>query len=240
MKFMALAALLLTGAAFAGPISLPGEDYVLNDIAQMGLKKEVLFSKMDRQFIKLGDSICANRAQMWTYEFKRQHNIDAAKMFLFYTMKSGEGSRKDWWYHVTPVINENGAMWTMDAGFGGIKSPLKFNDWFHYFVGSANCKEIKDSDVDLIERMFKGMRYPDVTSYGAYDCYYRVVPATYWFPSHVATHLLGRNEEGRPTRLERTEFDVDEVFQACVEATTGPMNRWLGGGKKQCKEWLGM
>ena len=239
MKFLALATLLF--ASFAQAQDLRIDDQVLTDIRSQGLTKEALFSRMDRRFIKLGGSICANRAHMWSFDFERFNGVDSGKLFLFYTKKTGEGTTKTWWYHVTPVINEGGKIWTMDAGFpGGIKRPLETFDWLYYFAGSRNCKEIKDTDTDLIERMFRGQTFPQVTSHGNFDCYYRYVPGYYWFPSHIATNLLGRDAQGRPARLERQSFNRAEVFQACVEATTGAVSRWLGGGKKECEEWMSL
>jgi hypothetical protein len=236
-KFL-LVILLLTTAAKAQNITLESHNYVLNDIKKLGITKEALFRKMDRSFIKLGGSICANRAQMWTYDFKRFQNVDSAKMFLFYTKKTGEGTTKTWWYHVTPMVNEAGKMWALDAGFPRIKGPLEPMEWLNYFAGSKNCREIQDTDTELIELMFKGRTFPENTVYGKYDCYYRIVPAPYWFPSSIATHLLGRDAQGRPARLERNEFNRGEVYQACIEAVTGSLGRFFGGGKKKCQEWL--
>jgi hypothetical protein len=229
---------LFSFASIAQDITLPGEDYVMNDIASLGIAKEEVFKGMDRKFIKLGGSICANRAHMWSYDFKRDHNIDGGKLFLFYTKKTGEGTLKNWWYHVTPVINEKGQIFAMDAGFSGIKKPLTPKEWLHYFTGSYNCREIQDTDTDLINRMFKGAAFPETTAVGTYDCYYRIVPAGYWFPSSVAKHLLGTDSSGRPVRFERPEIRKEEVYSACVEAVTSSIGRFLGGGKKKCREYV--
>lgn len=223
----------------ADPITLEGENYQVSDVAQMGFSKEALFKGMDRDFIKLGGSICANRAHMWSYEFKRTYNIDSAKLFLFYTKKTGEGTVKTWWYHVTPLINENSTLYAMDAGFRGIKEPLHVQEWLHYFTGSNNCRAIQNSDTDLIERMFKGRVYPETSEVGTYDCYYRIVPAGYWFPSSVAMHLLGRNASGRPVHFERPEIRKEEVYAACVEAVTSSLGRVFGAGKKKCRKFVG-
>lgn len=185
-------ALSLTTSAFAQNLSLPDyKNYELTDIAAKGLKKEALFSKMNRDLMKLGASICSNRALVWTFDFKRFHNIDTGKIFLFYTKKTGEVGQKTWWYHVAPIINENGVIYAMDAGFpGDIRGPLAPKDWLKRFTGSTNCKEIKASETDLVERMFDGYTFPETTSYGKYDCYYKYTPAGYWTPSSVAMGLL--------------------------------------------------
>jgi hypothetical protein len=74
----------------------------MTNIASQGLDKETPFSRMDRKFIKPKSSICSNRALMWANDFKQKWNLDTAKVFLFYTKKKGDVSRKTWWYHVAP------------------------------------------------------------------------------------------------------------------------------------------
>ncbi len=238
-KLITLSLLACMSWAQAAPFPIEGEDYALTDVAELGLTKEDLFKKMERKFIKLGGSICANRAHMWAYDFKRDFNIDSGKLFLFYTKKTGEGTLKNWWYHVTPVISENNKVYAMDAAFSGIKGPLEPKQWLHYFTGSNNCRAIQDTDTDLLNRMFKGAAFPETTELGTYDCYYRIVPAGYWFPSNVAKHILGQDQTGRPVRFDRPEIDKGEVYSACVEAVTSSLGRLLGGGRKKCREYIG-
>ena len=141
---------------------------------------------------------------------------------------------------MAPVINENGSLWTMDAGFpGGINSPLPPKEWLRKFTGSTNCKEIKASETDLVDLMFRGYVFPQKTSYGNFDCYYMLTPGGYWTPATVAMGLLGVDEDGTPVQYNRDEIDLDDVYAACVEAVTGPIGRVLGGGKKRCAEYLG-
>ena len=223
----------------AQTIGIPDYNWTMNDIAAQGVTKEKLFTSMDRDLIKVGQSICSNRALMWVYDLKRKQNIDASKIFLFFTNKTGNQGRITWWYHVSPIVNENGNMWVMDAGFPGeINSPLPVTDWLTHFTKSANCKEIKASETELVEHIFKASVYPEQTSYGKYDCYYKVVPAGYWTPNSVAMNLLGRNAQGTPVSYNREEIDSDEVYAACVEAVTNPLGRFFGSGKKKCRKYL--
>ena len=64
-------------------------NWKMTDVSLKGYKKEVLFSKMNRKIVKPGASICSNRALVWAYDFKRNQNIDAGKLFLF-TQKNRE------------------------------------------------------------------------------------------------------------------------------------------------------
>lgn len=240
--FIAALALSLTAGAFAQEVTLKDfNNWQMTDIATKGLKKEALFTKMNRDLIKLGASICSNRALVWAYDFKRFQNIDAGKVFLFYTKKTGDTGQKTWWYHVAPVINEKGTIYAMDAGFSGnINSPITPKEWMKKFTGSTNCKEIQAGENDLIERMFDGYVFPQTTSYGTYDCYYKITPGAYWTPGTVAQGLLGVDEDGKPVPHRDNEIDSDEVYAACVEAVTSPMGRVLGGGKKKCEKYLGL
>ena len=48
------------------------------------------------------------------------------------------------------------------------------------------------------------------------------------------------DEDGKPVHYVRDEIDNDEVYEACVEAVTSSVGRVLGGGKKRCKDYLGL
>lgn len=241
MKFIfTLIVLTLSTLTFAQEINLSEYNWKMTDIAKKGFTKESLFTKMDRKEIKLGSSICSNRALLWAHDFKRFYDIDSAKIFLFYTKMTGEIGRKTWWYHVAPVVNEKGNLWVLDAGFPSkIKGPKVSTEWLHAFSGSTNCKEIKAGENDLIERMFRMATFPERTAYGTYDCYYRIVPGPFWTPASVAKNLLGVNERGQPVRFERDEFDKEELYQACVEATASKIGRALGTSVERCKKLVG-
>ena len=137
------------------------------------------------------------------------------------------------------MIAEKGVAYTMDAGFPGhINSPLTKDEWLKNFTGSTNCKEIKAGDNDLFERMFKGSVFPETTSHGTYDCYYRISAPGLWTPASLAMNALGYDESGRTVSHERPEIDKDEVYTACTEAVTNPLGRLFGTAKKKCKKFI--
>jgi len=240
-SLLALALFTTTTVSSAQDVPLPDYKWSTEDISAKGLTKEALFKSMNRNLIKLGNSICSNRALLWLHDFKRTYDVDGSKLFLFYTGKTGDSGAKTWWYHVTPLIVEKGLEYTMDAGFSAdIKSPLLINDWVKKFTGSTNCKEIKANETDLVDLMFRNRVFPETTKYGKFDCYYKKVPAGYWTPSSVARNLLGVTSTGTPTTFERPEIDLEDVFAACKEAVTGPIGHALGSGTKRCKKYLGL
>lgn len=204
-------------------------NWTMTDVSERNVTKEELFQKMDRDTI-VTKSICANRAQMWLYEFKKDFDIDGSKIFVFYTGSRTQFSLRRWWYHVAPVINERGEEYVMDAGFPSIRGPLLVKDWIKKFVGNNNCYEIQDGDRDLAELMYKGAQFPKTTFRGSYDCYYKIAPAGHWFPRSVADSMMGKNVP--------SELDERTVYWACLEASTNPIEGLLRAGKKKCREFM--
>lgn len=173
---------------------------------------------------------------MWVNDLKKRQNIDAAKIFLFYTDKSGEVGKKHWWYHVSPMVNENGKLWVLDAGFPGwIDEPLSISEWLEKFTSSNKCKEIKAGDTDLVQKMFNMRQYPRHTKHGYFECYYRITPSGYWTPESIAMNILGVDPEGAPVRHVRDEIDTDELMQACKEATTSTFSFF---GEEKCRKYV--
>lgn len=229
-KLLLMALAILSFEVSAQDVSMEHFNWTMNDVSTAGVTKEELFQKMDRDLI-VGQSICANRALMWLYEFKKNFNVDGSKIFVFYTEKKSGLSVRTWWYHVAPIINEKGTEWVMDAGFpGSIKSPVLVDQWINNFVGSNKCYEITPQDTDLIQKMHEGRQFPQETFRGKYDCYYVKATAGHWFPSSVA-NAMTKNET-------RVEIDNDEVYSACREAVTTPIGGLLRLGKKKCKKFL--
>jgi len=242
---IALLAIVLSFSALAEDLKL--NDYswwTVTDITSKNLTAKSLFKRMDREFIKTKSSICSNRALMWANDFKRDHDLNTAKIFLFYTKKEETPTTfniKTWWYHVAPVVNENSNLLVLDAGFPGfVNGPLTTGEWLKKFVRSSNCKEINANETDLVSLIFNQRVFPKSTSYGNYDCYYKIVPHTIWTPEVLALNLLGTDRTGRPVRVERDSISLNELYQACLEATTGSIGYTLGASKEKCKEYVGL
>ncbi len=239
--FSAVILVLFSLSAFA-QTTLPDFHYNMTDISQRGETPDTLFAKLNRKIVKTGSSVCSNRALMWTYDMKRFQNIDAGKIFLFYTGKNGEIGSKKWWYHVAPVVNDKGQVWVIDGGFPGyVKKPMLIGEWLTKFVNTTSCKMINSGERDLFERMHKGRMYPEYTpQYGAVDCYTYIAPGPFWTPATVAMGVLQADAEGTPIRFTRDQYDMGELLQACKEAAAGRLGTVLGGQKKKCKEYLGI
>ncbi len=231
---------LLSFSVLAKDIKLKDYDWELTDILSRGQTRNSLFSRMDRDFIKTGESICSNRALMWVNNFKKTYEINSAKIFLFYTKPKKE-RLFTWWYHVAPVINENGTPWVVDGGFEGlIDGPVSIQEWLTFFSQSKKCREISATETDLIENIFTSRVFPKQTRYGYHECYYKIVPHTLWTPQNVAQDLLGKDSTGKPVRIDTDEINPNELYQACIEATTSKIEYALGVNRKKCKEYAGI
>ncbi len=238
--FCSLGLALFVLPVLAQDIHLNEYNYTVPDIARRGITKERIFAGLERRFIKLGDSICSNRALIWAFDMKRHWGVDSAKIFLFYTEKKGEVSDKAWWYHVAPLVNENGTLWVVDAGFPRfVREPLLPQQWLKKFAASENCKELTAGDDDLVAEIFDQRQFPSRTRHGQYDCYYRIASAPYWTPSAIARNFLGRNRDGSPVDFVRERINTGELMQACMEASTTPLGGIFTNKRRKCREYLG-
>jgi len=241
MKYTLFFALLLPLTAAAQDIFLPDYNTHLTDVESVGLTKERVFRQLDRNVVDVFESVCSNRAHVWTYQLAKQRNITAGKIFVFYTDRSGLARDEDWWYHVAPVISARGEFSVIDGGLPGIvDKPLSKEAWFKKIVNYSNCREITAADEDIIPNMFTMSRMPKMSIAGVSDCYYRITSAPYWTPKTIALNLLGRDETGAPISFEREDFVEYEVLSACLEVTTRGLNPGTERKMNRCRKFLGL
>jgi len=240
-KLVAISLMGLSLSSFSVELKIKDFNYYkLTDVQEKGLSPKYLYDRMDTTNYNINSAICSNIALLWGYDFKKFFNLNTGKIFLFYTHRMGPASNSKWWYHVAPLINEGGKVVIMDAGFPYmIDTPVTMDEWFLKFAGSTKCKAIQATDTDLIERMNRGKIYPEYTSYGQYDCYYKIAPDYVWTPAVMAEILLGRDMNGRPVQPRYEEFNSNELATACLEATTRPWGRFFGAGREVCQKKLG-
>lgn len=237
--FLFILVFLTATFVYAQDVQVPHYESWVEDLTYRGHRKENLFSEMQKKIIKFDGSICSNRAHMWAYDFQRFYEVDSAKLFLFYTSKTSRAGGKDWWYHVTPIVNERGALYAMDRAF--MNAPVTVDYWLKYFAGKkSTCYEIKNDDVDLIQRMFITMPFPEKTYRGEFDCYYKIVPKGIWFPMGIAMDLLQTDRSGTPIYFNRnSQIPEGEVYEACLEAAKGDGFRlFSSSAKKKCRHYL--
>lgn len=238
MKTLALVFLSLSFSAYAQPLLIKDFNFPVPDIREQNKTRDDLFTKMNRSLVRIKDSICSNRAHVWSFEMKKKEVI-APKIFMFFTPSTAHFDGVSWWYHVVPTVNENGTFWAMDAAYPKrFSGPVSTHEWMKSFNKGTVCKEITAKDEDLIERMFSGNAFPEVTKHGTHKCYYIMTPPGYWTPGQVAMHLLGKDSNGRPVNFNRDEFNESDVMDACIEASTTPLGWTWGSTLGKCRYFV--
>lgn len=246
MKALISAALIFSATSSLAAGYIKDFNYQLTDVATKGLRKESIFASMERNFIDLEKSICANRAHLWAYDmFRFNGRINTGKIFIFFGSSVWKKEdKKTYMYHVAPYIVENGTEYVMEASYPEVTKPLTVEEWIenetYNRVKGTECLEITAQDTDLTEYFYERKILPEKRGNGkpGARCYIRKVPGHYWFPASIAYHDLKRDDEGKPVTHNPTTFDKEEVMDACVEAASTKLGRLLGGGKAKCKSHL--
>jgi hypothetical protein len=241
-----LALSLVSLSAFANkPGYIPDFNYQVSDLATMGLSRQTLFQKMERKMLDLEKSICANRAHIWAYDLSK-YNIQTGKIFLFFGSSIWTNDKHGYMYHVAPYIVDNGVEYMMEASYGDLTEPLQIKEWVenetYGRVTAGDCIELTAEDTDMTEYFYERKNLPEnVRPSGkpAARCYYRKVPGYYWFPTSIAYHDLKKDANGRKVEFNPKEFDKDDVVEACVEAASSKLGRFLGGSRPKCKAHVG-
>lgn len=226
--------------ALAQDLYLNDYNYTVSDVSRYGQSKDSIFEALNRKLVRRGDSICSNRALVWGRQLEKDYGVNSAKIFVFYSEKTGEVGDKTWWYHVAPMVNDRGSLWVVDGGFSRmVKRALTRDEWLKKFVGSTQCKPLEAADEVLIQNMFTMQRFPSQYNGNVYDCYYRIASAPYWTPATIAQHMLGRNAQGEPVNFYRDRFHEGELMSACLEvASSGGL--FSSSKKKRCRKFLGL
>lgn len=241
MKYMLFVALLLPLTALAQDIFLPDYNTHLTDVKAVGSSKERVFRQLDRNLVDVYESVCSNRAHLWTYQLAREKQITAGKIFVFYTDRSGMARTENWWYHVAPVISSEGQLWVVDGGLPGVvDSALKPDAWFKKIVNYKDCRELTTADEDLIPNMFTMTRMPKQSLAGISDCYYRVTSGPYWTPRTIALNMLQRDQDGVAVNFSREDYVENELMAACLEVSTRGTEPGNAKKEKRCRKFLGL
>lgn len=239
MRIWTIVLALISLNVFAQDYQLPDYGTFLTDLRTEKLRPSSLFRSLDTKTIDLAESVCSNRAHVWTYQLEKKHNIKVGKIFVFFTGRTGMARTEDWWYHVAPVVSSGGKLYVLDAGLPGfINGSQSPERWFKKVVGYSDCRELTANDEALVSNMFWSSRMPRQSTAGVSNCYYRVTPAPYWTPKTVALNLLGRDEFGTPISFERNEFNEYELLSACKEAVSRGLEPGPDRREKLCRRFL--
>jgi hypothetical protein len=191
-------------------------------------------SLMDNEFRNTQNaSICANRANLWSFIMNKDESIEVGKVFIHFTAAGEANENKQWSYHVAPYVIVNGVETVLDGGFDVFKhQPVALSDWTNYFGKSPNCVVLdpthnpahlaleqndlpNDQVTPLTYKKGGARQYP--TPEGT-TCYIRKVPMYYTFPIDVYGADLALSGQTEYSKYLRTSFDKDDVLDSCKQA----------------------
>ena len=144
-----------------------------------------------------GGSQCFHRAEIWSYNLYRNYQVNAMKVFVFYThqfkraYKDMKNKKFDWWFHVAPyVIVRDPATsaikeYVIDPTFA--ETPLEMKPWTDMFVEThRKCAEFVP-----FEKFRREVENGPNAVFGTEHCYIVRVPATDFSPVEVAARTAG-------------------------------------------------
>jgi hypothetical protein len=180
------------------------------------------------------NSICANRADIWTYIMRKNSAVQTGKVFIHFTKDGQADENKQWAYHVAPFVIVNGEEMVLDSAFDVFHGkPVKLSEWTKYFGKSANCVELdplhNPAHMKLEQNNLPNDRVNPITytrggarQYPSTEgiCYIRKVPMYYSYPIQVYGADLALSGQGQYSSFVRNDFDKDEILSACRQALT--------------------
>jgi hypothetical protein len=232
------AASLLSIAHAQGPVTpvpgyLPEFDYQVTNFNSIEEAKAAMNSETTQTS---ANSICANRAAVWSYNMNRTMNVNVGKMFIFFTenSKTDEDSG-EWAFHVAPYVLVNGQEYVLDMGFGVFKKlPVTIDTWSQHFSAGGDCQvldpvhnpddlalEKNDVNADWMTPLTGG-KYPprQYPPTNGHNCYLRKMPMYYSFPIEVYGVDLFLAGQAEYKDYLRSSFDPQSMIASCRQATT--------------------
>lgn len=126
-----------------GASKLLSQDYVPSVVESYDVARS-LFYEMRQSPVH--NSECWQRAHVWAYEWRINHNLFTSKAWIFFTRKYIRANPDlTWWFHVAPMIHVkmDGVVKEriMDRKFGN--APLMIKKWTDTFIRSREtCRQV--------------------------------------------------------------------------------------------------
>lgn len=169
-------------------------------------------------FLRKG-SECFHRAQIWGYNLQRNYQINAMKVFVFYThtykkqCREMKGKECQWWFHVAPYTlvrdekTQSITEYVLDPTFNSIYADraLEMREWTNIFVETKR----KCAEFVPFEKFRNEVEVGPNGVYGREHCYIVRVPATDFYVDDVAARTSGLK-----THFDWDRSKVDEALEA--------------------------
>jgi hypothetical protein len=146
------------------------------------------------------DSQCFNRAQIWTYEWWRNHSLRSNKLLIYFTRTYIRRYNFEWWFHIAPYVHvmDNGKVVerVLDVKYG--RGPMEFQKWANLFLrNGAPCPVITKYS-DYADHPYSG------------ECFFQ--------RTHMYTYQPADIQMLEAWGYNKTNWNMDEVRQAYLEA----------------------
>lgn len=92
------------------------------------------------------ESQCYDRAHVWSYEWRINHQLYSSKAWLFFTKRFIRKYKFEWWFHVAPmihvIIGNQVKERIMDVKYA--RGPIKLKQWTDIFLrNKAQCPVVE-------------------------------------------------------------------------------------------------
>lgn len=146
------------------------------------------------------ESQCFNRAHVWSYEWRKKHNLYSSKVWLFFTRRFIRKYQFEWWFHVAPTVHVivDGAVRERVMDIKYSQGPRKLKQWTDTFMrDNANCP--------VVEKYSDHANYPESGS-----CFVMKSSMYYYQPVDL--------EQLELTNIGKSSWVEAEVRNAYLEA----------------------
>lgn len=178
-------------------------NYRLTNIPTME-EAERIYASLETELTSNFGLECGSRAHVWSWQMKKNFNIQSGKIFLYYTPKSFNYTRMLWGMHVVPYVIVDGKEYVMEKAKkyvvnpgGGFyltndllfPKPMLLSEWLKALTGFDSCNELDHSEPADRTWLahFKNVRViPDPNA----NCHIRKTPMDYWWGTSVYNHTF--------------------------------------------------
>lgn len=146
------------------------------------------------------ESQCFNRAQVWTYEWWKNHSLKSMKILIYFSRTYIRRYNFEWWFHIAPYVHimENGKVVERVMDVKYTSGPRDFQKWANIFLRNDHpCPVIT-----------KYSQYADYPYTG--ECYFQ--------RTHMYTYQPADLQMYEAWGYKKTSWNMTEVRWAYEEA----------------------
>lgn len=146
------------------------------------------------------ESQCFNRAQVWTYEWWKNHSLKSMKILIYFSRTYIRRYNFEWWFHIAPYVHimENGKVVERVMDVKYTSGPRDFQKWANIFLRN-------DHPCPVITKYSEYADYPYTG-----ECYFQ--------RTHMYTYQPADLQMYEAWGYKKTNWNMTEVRWAYEEA----------------------